>query len=283
MDNILHGTSPRVMGIINLSPDSFYAKSRCNGEDEFRERYQIMLEQGADIIDIGACSTRPGSTPVSEDDEWELLKPALKTILRVFPRSQFSLDTFRSSIVERAFDFVGDFIINDISAGEDDSNMLITAARLELPFIAMHKRGTPETMQGLCNYENVTDEVGRYFSDFAKRNESLGIKEIIFDPGFGFAKNQHQNYELLNNLSSLSPVRSDGGRYPILVGISRKSMIYKLLETSPEDVLHATSALNLIALVNGADILRVHDVKEAKDIVRLFETLNITGKFHKDN
>jgi dihydropteroate synthase len=283
MDNILHGTSPRVMGIINLSPDSFYTGSRCLSEDEFRQRYGMMLEQGADIIDIGACSTRPGSTPVSEEEEWELLKPALKIILRVYPHSQFSLDTFRSAVVERAFDFVGDFIINDISAGEDDKDMLKTAARLELPFIAMHKRGTPQTMQSLCDYDDVTAEVRSYFYDFLKRNEEWGVKEILFDPGFGFAKTANQNYELLNNLSSLSPLMHNGVRYPILVGLSRKSMIYKLLESSPDDVLHATSALNLVALINGADILRVHDVKEAKDIVRLYETIKKTGKVNKEN
>lgn len=264
---------PIVMGIINLSPDSFFQGSRCITEEEFEERYALMLSQGAAIIDIGACSTRPGSVPVSEEEEWELLKPALKKILRVFPASTFSLDTFRSSIVERAFDFVGDFIVNDISAGEDDSNMLQTVARLELPYIAMHKKGTPLTMQSQCNYNDVTAEVADYFRKFISRAKEIGIKEVIIDPGFGFAKNTEQNYTLLNNLSALKIDDGNGGHYPILAGISRKSMIYKLLSITPEEALCATTALHLQALINGADILRVHDVKEAKEVITLYETI----------
>lgn len=264
---------PKIMGIINLSPDSFYSGSRCLTEGEFEEMYALMLSQGADIIDIGACSTRPGSVPVSEEEEWELLKPALKKILRVFPASVFSLDTFRSSIVERAYDFVGDFIINDISAGEDDINMLQMAAKLELPYIAMHKKGTPETMQSMCQYEDVVNEVAQYFKSFIIKAKEAGIKEIVLDPGFGFAKNLNQNYTLLNNLSELKLSNGEGGEYPILVGISRKSMIYKLLSIEPQEALCATTALHLQALLNGANILRVHDVKEAKEVITLYETI----------
>ncbi|MDP3436502.1 MAG: dihydropteroate synthase [Bacteroidales bacterium] len=273
MANILQTRQPLVMGIINLSPDSFYEGSRSLTQEDFEKRYGIMLEQGADIVDIGACSTRPGSTPVEEEVEWELLKPALKIILKVFPHSTFSLDTFRSSIVERAYDFVGDFIINDISSGEDDSEMIPMAARLELPYIAMHKKGTQQTMQSLCQYEDVVKEVAEYFRLFVQKATQAGIKEIIVDPGFGFAKNLDQNYQLLNNLNGLKPVKEDGTSYPLLAGISRKSMIYRLLESTPDEVLSATSALNLLALVNGADILRVHDVKEAKEIITLFRTI----------
>ncbi len=265
--------SPLIMGIINMSPDSFYGESRCKGEDDFEERYGRMLEEGAGIIDIGACSTRPGSRSVTEEEEWELLKPALKKILRVFPSSVFSIDTFRSSIVERAYDFTGDFIINDISAGELDKDMLSTAARLELPYIAMHMRGTPATMQNLCDYDDVVKEVSASFDKFIQNAYEYGIEELILDPGFGFAKSIDQNYKLLNNLSSLRKVKKDGTVCPLLVGISRKSMIYKLLETTPEDVIPETSALNLIALINGADILRVHDVKEAARIVKLYTTI----------
>ncbi|MHC1780709.1 MAG: dihydropteroate synthase [Bacteroidales bacterium] len=265
--------TPLIMGIINMSPDSFYEGSRCKGEDDFEQRYGKMLEDGAHIIDIGACSTRPGSLSVSEEEEWELLKPALKIILRVFPLSTFSLDTFRASIVERAYDFVGDFIINDISAGELDREMFPTAARLELPYIAMHMRGTPATMQALCDYDNVVKEVSDCFDNFILRAADSGIEELILDPGFGFAKSIDQNYRLLNNLSSLKKNKNDGTIYPLLVGLSRKSMIYKLLETTPDDVIPETCALNLAALMNGADILRVHDVKEAARIVKIYKTI----------
>lgn len=261
------------MGIINLSHDSFYPGSRSLTQEDFEKRYGDMLVEGADIVDIGACSSRPGSTPVEEEIEWELLKPALKIILRLFPHSTFSLDTFRSSIVERAYDFVGDFIINDISSGEDDSEMIPMAARLELPYIAMHKKGTQQTMQNLCQYEDIVKEVAEYFRLFVQKATQAGIKEIIVDPGFGFAKNLDQNYQLLNNLNSLKPHKEDGTNYPLLAGISRKSMIYRLLERTPDEVLSATSALNLLALVNGADILRVHDVKEAREIITLYKTI----------
>lgn len=268
IDKINH---PLVMGIINLNADSFYEESRCITDAEFCNRYEKLLEDGAHIIDLGACSTRPGSVPVSEEEEWERLKPALKRVLRDYPASEISIDTFRSSIVMRAFDFVGDFIINDISAGEDDPEMLKIAAQLELPYIAMHKRGTPENMQTLCQYDDVTKTVRKYFEDFIERAREMGIKDIIIDPGFGFAKNTEQNYKLLRELGDLKIGIKDGeGHYPILAGLSRKSMIYKLLEKGPSEVLHATSALNLIALINGASILRVHDVKEACEIVRIF-------------
>jgi dihydropteroate synthase len=267
---------PMVMGIINLNADSFYEGSRCITDSEFCTRYEKLLEEGADIIDLGACSTRPGSVPVSEEEEWERLKPALKRVLRDYPASEISIDTFRSSIVMRAFDFVGDFIINDISAGEDDAQMLKIAAQLELPYIAMHKRGTPENMQTLCQYDDVTKTVREYFEDFISRATEKGIKDIIIDPGFGFAKNIEQNYKLLRELGNLKiGINGESGNYPILVGLSRKSMIYKLLEKDPADVLHATSALNLVALINGASILRVHDVKEACEIVRIFTNFDI--------
>lgn len=273
MPNIIKTNSPAVMGIINMSPDSFYTGSRCLSEDEFEVKFAKMLEDGASIIDIGACSTRPGSIPIAEEEEWELLKPALKKVLRVFPASVISIDTFRANIVERAFDFVGDLIINDISAGEDDSQMLQTAARLELPYIAMHKRGSPLNMQNMCDYKNVTLEVKEYLSNFVVRAQEAGIKEIVLDPGFGFAKNREQNYQLLDNLGVLKIKNNEGKPYPILVGLSRKSMIHKSLSITPEEALSATCALELVALLNGADILRAHDVKEAVQMVKLYELI----------
>jgi len=273
MPNIIKTESPVVMGIINMSPDSFYSGSRCLNEDEFEAKFAKMLEDGASIIDIGACSTRPGSIPVAEEDEWERLKPALKKVLRIFPSSTISIDTFRANIVERAFDFVGDLIINDISAGKDDPEMLKTAARLKLPYIAMHKRGTPLNMQSKCDYNNVTLEVKEYLSNFVIKAQEAGIKEIVLDPGFGFAKNREQNYELLNNLDKLKIINNQGKPYPLLVGLSRKSMIYKALSITPEEALPATSALELIALLNGANIIRTHNVKEAVQMIKLYKLI----------
>ncbi|MEN6617901.1 MAG: dihydropteroate synthase [Rikenellaceae bacterium] len=268
---------PLVMGIINLSKDSFYSESRCTTDEEFTKRFEHMLKDGADIIDIGACSTRPGLKSISSEEEWELLKPALKRVLRDYPSSEISIDTFRSEIVERSYDFVGDFMVNDISSGEDDPDMLPMVAKFELPYIAMHKRGTPETMQSMCNYKDVVEDIKDYFLKFIPKAEEIGIKSIIIDPGFGFAKNIDQNYELLMGLDKLKiPSGQNDVCYPILVGISRKSMIYRFLDISTEDALTATTALHLQALIHGADILRVHDVKEAKQIIKIYR--KISGK-----
>ncbi|OFY38672.1 MAG: dihydropteroate synthase [Bacteroidetes bacterium GWF2_40_14] len=273
---MINYSEPLVMGIINLSNDSFYSESRCTTDEQFTSKFEQMLKEGADIIDLGACSTRPGQKSISSDEEWELLKPALKRVLRDYPSSEISIDTFRAEIVERSYDFVGDFMVNDISAGEDDKEMLETVARLELPYIAMHKKGTPETMQALCQYKNVVEEIREYFLDFLPKAEATGIKKIIIDPGFGFAKNIDQNYEILTGLNKLKiNSGTDGGFYSILVGISRKSMIYRFLDISPEDALAATTAIHLQALINGADILRVHDVKEAKQIVKIFRKISV--------
>jgi len=266
-----HLNTPAVMGIINLNPDSFFSESRCTTEELIIKRFETMVKDGADIIDLGACSTRPGLKSIPEELEWDYLKPALKVVLRNFPSSTISIDTFRSNIVERAYDFVGDFIVNDISAGEDDPEMLEMVAKLELPYIAMHKRGTPETMQSLCQYDDVVEDIRQYFLNFIEKAKKKGIKDIIIDPGFGFAKDFAQNYKLLGSLDKFKIKKLDGnGDFPILVGLSRKSMIYRFLDISPEESLPATAALNLQALIKGADIIRVHDVKEAKQIVKIF-------------
>lgn len=272
---MINYNEPLVMGIINLSNDSFYTESRCITDEQFTKRFEQMLNEGADIIDLGACSTRPGLKSISAEEEWELLKPALKRVLRDYPSSEISIDTFRAEIVERSYDFVGDFMVNDISAGEDDKDMLETVARLELPYIAMHKKGTPENMQTLCQYNNVVEEIRDYFLDFLPKAEEAGIKKIVIDPGFGFAKNIDQNYEILTGLNKLKITsKNNGDFYPILVGISRKSMVYRFLDISPEDALTATTAIHLQALINGADILRVHDVKEAKQIIKIFHKIS---------
>ena len=251
------GRTIRIMGILNLNGDSFYAPSRYNVS---------VLDAGPDIVDIGAVSTRPGAGEVSESDEWSRLKPVLRTLA---PDVTVSIDTTRAGIVERACDLLGrPVIVNDISAGEDDPAMLSTVGQLGLRYIAMHKRGTPATMQSLCDYADVTAEVLEYFRVFARKAEDNGISDWILDPGFGFAKTAEQNYQLLEALGAFSEL----GR-PVLVGISRKSFIYKPLGLGPEDVLTATQTLHMAALERGADILRVHDVAAARETLSLYRML----------
>jgi len=245
----------KLMGIINLNEDSFYAPSRYNIS---------ILDSGADIIDIGGISTRPGAENVSEEEEWRRISQFLKGL---DTKIEISLDTTRSTIVERAADLLGrSFIVNDISAGEEDSRMLETVATLKLGYIAMHKRGTPKTMMDLCHYNDVVKEVQDYFIDFQSR---CPFQSWIMDPGFGFAKDLKQNYELLSKLGLL---RMEG--HPLLVGISRKSFIYKALNITTEEALCPTQALHMAALERGADILRVHDVKEARETLELYRRLN---------
>ena len=285
---------PVVMGIINVNEESFYSASRCRDLSSFSRQLDSMISSGAGIIDIGACSTRPGSTPITLEQEWQLLKEPLEYIASAgIPgmegiagteekRLKISIDTFRSEIVRRAYDTIGDFIVNDISAGEDDALMLPTVGKLGLEYIAMHKRGTPSTMQQLCDYpQGVVHEVSEYFLEFEKRAAACGINDYIVDPGFGFAKSVEQNYELFMGMPQLmeivsgkkSPSLMGSNRRRLLVGISRKSMIYKPLGITPESSLCATAALNLQALMLGADILRVHDVKEAVECVKLYQLL----------
>ena len=263
-----------IMGIVNITDDSYFAASRCLSGDgkpdmgKILERTGRMLEEGADIIDIGACSTRPGSEPVGEDTEWERLAPVLEAVRKKFPHARISIDTYWSSVVRKAYGLIGPFIVNDISAGEDDPQMLPTVGRLGLEYVAMHKKGTPQTMQHLCSYQDVTAEVIGYFREFAVKAEKAGIRDWILDPGFGFAKTIDQNYSLLADLGQFTAL---GHR--ILVGVSRKSMIYKLLGITPEESLPQTQVLHLAALERGADILRVHDVAEAVRTVRVYRQL----------
>ncbi len=264
----------QIMGIVNLTDDSYFAPSRCLGTDGRSDMKKVlgrvsrMLEEGADIIDIGACSTRPGSEPVGEEEEWRRLEPVLKAIKDSFPDAVISIDTWWASVVEKAAGLIGPFIVNDISAGEDDPGMLPAVGRLGLQYIAMHKRGTPSTMQSLCNYGNVTSEVLQYFRKFAERAEKAGIKDWILDPGVGFAKDIGQNWQLLRELEVL---RTLGHR--ILVGVSRKSMIYRLFGITPEESLAQTQVLHFAALERGADILRVHDVAETARTIEAYRRL----------
>lgn len=256
----------KIMGIVNLTDDSYYASSRCPEVNSALERIGKLISEGADIIDIGACSTRPESLPVGEEEEWKRLKPVLEALRKEHSSTIVSIDTYWSSVVKKAYDLIGGFIVNDISAGEDDPGMLETVGRLGLTYVAMHKRGTSMTMQSMTDYEDVTEEVAAYFDVFSIRASEAGIRDWILDPGFGFAKTVDQNYELMRSLS-----RFKSAGKPLLVGVSRKSMIYKKFDITPEEALPATQALHMHALSRGADILRVHDVAEARRTVKIYQ------------
>lgn len=257
-----------IMGIVNITDDSYYAASRCSGLDQTLSRIEALMGEGADIIDLGACSSRPGAIQVGAEEEWRRLEPVLKQVRTSFPDVTLSLDTYWSEVVSRAYDTIGEFIVNDISAGDDDPQMLPLVGRLGLKYIAMHKRGTPGTMQSLTNYNDIAGDVLEYFRQFAQKALHFEIKDWIIDPGFGFAKTLEQNYQLLSRLDQFKQLHR-----PLLVGVSRKSMIYKYLNISPEDALPATQVVHLKALQMGADILRVHDVAEAVRTVELFRIL----------
>ena len=259
-----------IVGIVNLTDDSYFSQSRCASVEAALSLAGRHISEGATVLDIGACSTRPGALMLGAEDEWRRLEPALKAIREAYPEVKISVDTVWSSVVEKTFGLIGEFIVNDISAGEDDPEMLPAVGRLGLTYIAMHKRGNPMTMCGLTDYGDVVEEVFAYFEDFAIRAEAAGIREWIVDPGFGFAKTSEQNYELLR---SLAKFRTIGGDRRILVGVSRKSMIYRFLGVTPEDSLPATQVVHLKALENGADMLRVHDVAEAVRTVALYRML----------
>lgn len=253
------------MAIVNLTDDSYFAESRCLDVEAALGRISVLLDEGADIIDVGACSTRPGSMPVGEEEEWRRLEPVLKSVRERWPDIQLSIDTYWSSVVRKAYALVGDFIVNDISAGTIDPQMLPTVGELGLTYVAMHIKGTPETMQAMADYQDVTAELVSYFSEFAMKSEIFGVKSWVLDPGFGFAKTIAQNYELIRNLAEFNRF----GR-PVLVGVSRKSMIYKRFNITPEESLPATQVLHMQALINGASILRVHDVAEARRTIDIY-------------
>ena len=255
---------PLVMGIINATPDSFFGGSRFNHVDEIVTEAEKMLNDGADIIDIGGQSTRPGSDLIPADEEIERVVPAIKGIANKFPRAFISIDTFYSKVALAAVE-TGATIVNDISAGSMDNKMIETVAELKVPYVLMHMKGTPQTMQQNATYENITREVLDFFIAKTHELRNAGIVDIIIDPGFGFAKTIDQNFELLKDLSVFRMLDK-----AIILGISRKSTIYKTLGISADEALNGTSVLNTIGLMNGASILRVHDVKEAKEAVKLF-------------
>ena len=256
------------MGIVNVNDDSYFADSRCPDVASALERIGKMLQDGADIIDIGACSTRPGAEVVGPEEEWRRLGPVLAAVKVAFPGIALSIDTFWSDVVRNAYNLLGSFTVNDISAGEDDPRMLQTVGDLGLEYIAMHKRGNPKTMHELTDYKSVTEDVIGYFADFSQKAELNGVRKWVLDPGFGFAKTVEQNYQMLRELDRFKDVRLADGTAPrILIGVSRKSMIYKHFAISPAEALPATQVLHFEALIKGADILRVHDVAEARRTV----------------
>jgi dihydropteroate synthase len=261
-------TTPKVMGILNCTPDSFYDGGKYKSDSQFLSQVEKMLSDGATFVDIGAYSSKPNAGFVSEDDELNRLLPVIELVLKSFPETIISVDTFRSKIAQKAIE-TGAAIINDISAGNLDEEMLETVAKLQVPYIMMHMKGTPQTMQTLTQYDNICKEMLFYFSERVSKARSFGINDIIIDPGFGFAKTLEQNYEVMQKLELFQMLE-----LPLLVGISRKSMIYKTLETTAENSLNGTTFLNAISLQKGANILRVHDVKEAAESVKLFNKLN---------
>lgn len=258
----------QVMGILNITPDSFYANSRKQTEEEITSRVRQIIDEGASIIDIGAYSSRPNAENIIPEEELTRLRFGLGIIRRIAPDTVISVDTFRAEVAEACVEEYGVAIINDIAAGEMDAKMFDTVARLNVPYIMMHMQGTPQNMQLTPHYENVVKEVFMYFAEKVDKLRSLGVKDIILDPGFGFGKTLEHNYELLNYLDDFKIFE-----LPLLVGVSRKSMIYRLLGTTPDEALNGTSILNTIALMKGANILRVHDVKEAVEAVRIVKKM----------
>ncbi|MGZ3755365.1 MAG: dihydropteroate synthase [Mucilaginibacter sp.] len=262
-------STPRVMGIINLTPDSFFADSRKPIVTEAVTQASRMLDEGATFLDLGAYSSRPGAADISVQEETDRLLPVVEAITDYFPEAILSIDTFRAPIAEAAIE-AGAHIINDISGGELDTAMFATVARLQVPYILMHMKGTPQNMQQMTSYENLFGEVYDYFATRYHRLKQLGVNDVIIDPGFGFAKKAEQSYVLMSRLQEFNALQ-----LPLLVGISRKKMIYGLLGTTAAEALNGTTALNTIALTKGANILRVHDVKEAVEAVKIWEACTL--------
>lgn len=259
---------PQVMGILNVTPDSFYADSRQQTEQDITRRACQIIEEGASIIDIGAYSSRPNAEHITPEEEMRRLRTGLEIIRRDYPDSVLSVDTFRADVARMCVEEYGVAIINDIAAGEMDKHMFETVARLGVPYIIMHMQGTPQNMQLHPHYENLLKEVFFYFSEKVQKLRDLGVKDIVLDPGFGFGKTLEHNYQLMNHLEEFRIFE-----LPLLVGVSRKSMIYKLLGGTPDNALNGTTVLNTVSLMKGADILRVHDVKAAIEAVRIVEEM----------
>jgi dihydropteroate synthase len=260
---------PKVMGILNVTPNSFFDGGKYKNEEEIILQVDKMLFDGATFVDIGAYSSKPSAEFVSEQEEIDRIVPVIELILKHFPKTLLSIDTFRAEVAKISIEN-GAAIINDISAGELDEKMFAVIAQYNVPYIMMHMRGNPQTMPGLTHYDDIIKEILLYFSEKVKKARSLGINDLILDPGFGFAKTTDQNYEVLQKMELFNFLE-----LPILAGVSRKSMIYKTLNNTPQEALNGTTVLNTIVLTKGAKILRVHDVKEAMECVTLFSKLNL--------
>lgn len=261
-------SEPQVMGILNVTPDSFYSASRKNSEVEIGERVNAIISEGGSIIDIGAYSSRPGADNISASEEMSRLRGALQILRNEAPEAVVSVDTFRADVAKMCVEEYGVQIINDISGGELDPQMFQTVAALGVPYILMHMKGNPQTMQVEPHYDDLLTEMLQYFGSKVQQLHELGVKDVILDPGFGFAKTLEHNYELMNRMQDLQVLG-----LPMLVGVSRKSMIYRLLGGTPEGALNGTSVLNTLALLKGASILRVHDVKEAAEVVQIVKKM----------
>ncbi len=257
---------PIVMGILNVTPDSFYDGGKNISEKDIIRNVERMISEGATIIDVGAVSTRPNSIQVNADEEIQRLKPVFKILLKYFPNTWFSIDTYRVNVAKMAVEEYGFGMVNDISAGNMDNKMFLEIAQLQVPYIIMHMQGTPENMQENPIYSIITQDIILDFSKKINKLRQLGVNDILIDPGFGFGKTTEHNYQLLKELSAFNMFE-----IPIVVGLSRKSMIYKLIENTPDEALNGTSIVNTIALLNGADILRVHDVKQAFEALKIVE------------
>jgi dihydropteroate synthase len=264
-------TIPKVMGIINVTPDSFYAGSRKQDTSSAREQAKKMLSEGADFLDIGAYSSRPGAADISEQEEIDRLLPVIEAIVKNHSDAVLSIDTFRSKVAETAIK-AGAHIINDISGGSLDEDMFATIARLQVPYILMHMKGTPQNMNQMAQYDDVFMEVLDYFSERIHQLTQLGVNDVVIDPGFGFAKKQEHSYALMSRLQDFGVLQ-----LPVLVGVSRKRMVYHVLGGTADAALNGTTALNTIALTKGANILRVHDVKEAVEAIKIFQAMRNAG------
>ena len=268
-DTLMSLSPPRVMGILNITPDSFYASSRKQTEKEIIRRAFDILHEGGDIIDIGAYSSRPDATDVDEQEEMRRLRTGLSIIMREVPNAIVSVDTFRTDVAAMCVEEYGVAIINDISAGNMDCHMFETVARLNVPYILTHMQGTPQTMQQAPQYDNLRVEVIQYFADKIEKLHSLGVCDLIIDPGFGFGKTLAHNYELLAHLEDFKLLGC-----PLLAGVSRKSMIYNLLGITPDEALNGTTVINTITLMKGVHILRVHDVKACTEAIKIYQAMN---------
>lgn len=272
---LLDLSTPQVMGILNVTPDSFYAGSRMQTETQIATRVEQMLEEGADMIDIGAYSSRPGAADISVQEEMDRLRAGLRIVRRMHPDAIVSVDTFRAAVARMCVEEYGVAIVNDISGGEMDKDMFPTVARLGVPYVLMHMQGTPQNMQQQPHYDSLLGDIFRYFARKVQQLRDLGAKDIVLDPGFGFGKTLEHNYELLAHLEYF---RIFG--LPLLVGVSRKSMVYNLLGTTPAEALNGTTAVNTVCLMKGTDILRVHDVRQAVEAIKIITKMKETVNGH---